>query len=139
MKLTSLILTEGQREDQMIERVITEILAMSVTSHFWHWQTKSYAAHEALGEFYTKLTEIADQLAESFMGMGGSFNVGVDTHMSSFSVNRAVEELRELKGLLVETVNQLTTQENGAHQGCADIIIDGIKEIDKLRYLLTLD
>ena len=34
----------------------------------YHWQTKSYAEHEALGEFYTKFNELNDRFVEAWQG-----------------------------------------------------------------------
>ena len=34
----------------------------------YHWQTKSYAEHESLGEYYTKFNELIDRLVESYQG-----------------------------------------------------------------------
>ena len=37
----------------------------------YHWQTKSYAEHEALGEYYNKFNELNDRLVESYQGKTG--------------------------------------------------------------------
>lgn len=34
----------------------------------YHWQTKSYAEHEALGEYYNKSNELNDRLVETYQG-----------------------------------------------------------------------
>ena len=34
----------------------------------YHWQTRSYAEHEALGEFYTKYNELNDRFVETWQG-----------------------------------------------------------------------
>ena len=34
----------------------------------YHWQTKSYAEHEALGEYYNKFNELNDRLLETYQG-----------------------------------------------------------------------
>ena len=34
----------------------------------FHWQTQSYAEHEALGEYYESLTDLNDKLVESWQG-----------------------------------------------------------------------
>ena len=34
----------------------------------YHWQTESYAEHEALGEFYTKFNELNDRFVETYQG-----------------------------------------------------------------------
>ena len=34
----------------------------------YYWQTKSYAEHEALGEYYNKFNELNDRLVETYQG-----------------------------------------------------------------------
>lgn len=138
MKLERLILTEEQAEEQALQATITSILSMSVTSHYWHWQTKSYAAHQALGEFYEKMTELVDVLAEQYMGIGGSFDISVNTEMKPFDQEQTVREVAEFKDNLIAVETALMSDENGKFHGCADTILDVVKEADKLLYLLTL-
>lgn len=37
----------------------------------WHWQTESYAQHEALGEYYTKFNTLNDSFVETYQGKTG--------------------------------------------------------------------
>lgn len=46
-----------------------QTLLHAVTNvHILHWQTKSYAEHQALGAFYDELGDLVDGLAEKIMG-----------------------------------------------------------------------
>ena len=139
MKLQTLILTEAEEHNAAMEHVINAVMAMTVRSHFWHWQTKSYAARQAFGKFYENITEQMDQLAEQFMGAGGEFNAGIDVRMTAFDVDAVVEELKRFKETLVELETALMKDENGQFHGVADTMIDIIKEVDTLQYLLTLE
>lgn len=129
-------ITEDLRE--LVEGVITATLAMSVQAHFWHWQTKNYAAHEALGDFYENLTELVDEVAEVFMGSGGEFVSEVQASMSTFDIDRVKEDLEEYKERLVEAEVSLMKDEAGHLHGVGDKVNDLIQEVDKLQYLLTL-
>lgn len=42
-------------------------------AHILHLKTKSYAQHKALGEFYEKIIELADNYAEACQGIYGIF------------------------------------------------------------------
>jgi len=42
---------------------------------YYHWQTSSYAQHEALGEFYNGLSTKIDGLVESWQGRNGNIKV----------------------------------------------------------------
>ena len=37
-------------------------------AHRAHWKTRSYAQHVALGEFYNKIVDNADAIAEAYQG-----------------------------------------------------------------------
>ena len=40
-------------------------------AHVLHLQTRSYAAHKALNEFYDEIVELADSFAEAYIGSYG--------------------------------------------------------------------
>ena len=44
------------------------LLHAATNTHILHWQTKSYAEHQALGTFYEEMPELVDSLAEAMMG-----------------------------------------------------------------------
>jgi len=65
----------GYKEEAMNETVCAEfvgtLLHSSTVTHFMHLQTKSYAAHVALGSYYDEIIDLADGLAESIQGKYG--------------------------------------------------------------------
>lgn len=50
---------------------ILTLLHAATNTHILHWQTKSFADHMALGEFYTELPELIDALVEATQGLTG--------------------------------------------------------------------
>lgn len=44
------------------------LLHSATNTHLLHWQSKSYAEHQALGTFYEEIPELVDELAEAMMG-----------------------------------------------------------------------
>lgn len=139
MRITNLILTEAEQQNTMVDTIVGETLSMSVVGHFWHWQTKSYAAHKAFGEFYEKITDLADDLAEQFMGVGGELKAGCTAEMTTpFDIEAVKQKLTEFKTKVVAVESSLMKDENGQYHGIADTMIDIIKTVDKLLYLLTL-
>jgi DNA-binding ferritin-like protein len=56
-----------QMNEEMSEFVAT-LLHSSTVTHFMHWSTDSFAKHSALGEYYSGIIELVDQLAEAYMG-----------------------------------------------------------------------
>ena len=47
---------------------VQTLLHAVTNTHILHWQTKSYAEHQALGSFYEELPALVDSLAEKIMG-----------------------------------------------------------------------
>ena len=54
--------------DNEIGEVILTLLHSATNTHIFHWQTKSYAEHKALGTFYEELPELVDSLVEAIQG-----------------------------------------------------------------------
>lgn len=51
--------------------LITLLFHFRTAAHILHLQTKSYAQHKALEEFYDELVELTDVLAEVYQGKYG--------------------------------------------------------------------
>ena len=50
---------------------LATLLHSGTNTHFFHWATKSYAKHKALGGFYERIIELTDELAECYFGIYG--------------------------------------------------------------------
>ena len=48
--------------------IVTDLLQMQNQLRIFHWQTKSYAAHKALGKAYENLDELIDTFIETALG-----------------------------------------------------------------------
>ena len=105
------------------------LLHAATNTHLLHWTTKSYAQHKALGEFYTGLPELVDQVAEAMMGK-------YDT-TPTFPVNyyapaeTAKEELEALKDYVMQTRTQLPQDSE-----IQNLIDEIAQSIDQTLYLL---
>lgn len=54
--------------DNEIGDLVLTLLHSATNTHILHWQTKSYAEHQALGTFYEELPELVDSLVEAIQG-----------------------------------------------------------------------
>lgn len=54
-----------------IEELINRVFSTRDAVHLTHWTTKSYAEHQALGEFYEEVIDRLDTLVEAYMGYFG--------------------------------------------------------------------
>lgn len=50
---------------------VSTFLCMQSQIRVWHWQTDSFAEHQALGSLYESLNELVDEFVEVFSGMNG--------------------------------------------------------------------
>jgi DNA-binding ferritin-like protein len=90
---------------KMVNDVVNASLHLVTQYHFWHLQTKSYAQHEALGEFYECLNTKLDSLAEHAIGIGGSISAGKAPEFKDFNQSDAINKLKEF-GEMVSKVNE---------------------------------
>lgn len=103
-------------------------------THLWHLQTSSYSVHKALDNYYSTLTDLMDDLIESFMG---TYNVNVITK-ESFVIENLKDEnqmLSHFDTVLKELSKVRETLDSTALQNAIDEIL-GL--IGKTRYLLSL-
>lgn len=134
------ILETSNSHNKMVEEIIYSTICMATQAHLWHWQTKSYSVHTALGNYYTFLRETVDQLAEVFMGMGGEIKNFSPKKINNFeSIDVMKNRFKEYKTTLTETETELMKDKNTDYHAVGDIILSIIKETDKLLYLLTLE
>lgn len=51
--------------------LITTLLTLEAQLQVFHWQTKSYSEHKALGNLYDNLVDLIDTFVETFSGRYG--------------------------------------------------------------------
>ena len=75
----------------------------------YHWQTRSYAEHEALGEYYTKFNELNDRFVETWQGktierinFSAELRAGIknyaDVEIVKSEVNKTADRIEEVAG-----------------------------------------
>lgn len=60
----------GEESTGSASELVQAFYCLSVSAHAAHVNTRSFAKHEALGEFYSKVNDFKDRLVEYMMGMG---------------------------------------------------------------------
>lgn len=85
-----------------MNKYASTFLGFVVQIHIYHWQTKGFASHEALGELYDKIHDLTDSFMESYIGKYGRS----ETTMSSafiidYDPNNAIEKVSEFEQFLV--------------------------------------
>ena len=62
-------------ENKDLQQYIADTQHFSNALKFFHWQTKIYAKHIALGELFAGVTELVDEFTETAMGKYGRIDV----------------------------------------------------------------
>jgi DNA-binding ferritin-like protein len=111
---------------------ILTLLHAATNTHILHWQTKSFAQHMALGEFYEALPELIDALVEATQGATGKI-IQFPTDYYPPAEN-GLQELTELREYFVE--NRSVMPPDSEIQNLLDNIGDQIDStLYKLRFL----
>ena len=57
--------------DESLTELVMCLLHSATVTHIMHWQTESYAAHQALGAYYNEIPELIDAVIEAYQGKTG--------------------------------------------------------------------
>lgn len=108
-------------------------LARDVT-HSVHLNTRSYAKHKALGSFYGKVIDLADDLAEMYQGRHGL--IGPITLHSADKTGNVVDFLEDSLKKVEELRYKVCEKEDTAIQNTIDEIVGlYLSTLYKLKFL----
>jgi hypothetical protein len=103
-------------------------------SHSVHLNTRSYAKHKALGGFYGKVIDLADDLAEAYQGRHGL--IGPITLHSAKKTNNVIEFLEDSLKDVEEMRYKVCDKDETAIQNIIDEIVGlYLKTLYKLKFL----
>jgi len=104
--------------------------------HLLHWQTTSYAEHQALGGLYDKVFDLKDEIVEKIMGYSGTRPKAMKHEMlRDYSIGITKSVVNDLKTFAKEL------EEYGESNNMPDIenVAQSLSgEAAKTLYLLTL-
>jgi len=84
-----------------IHECVSRVFATRNAAHIAHWNTKSYAEHMALGDFYEGVVDILDNLVETYQGNFGL--IGLVVPAQTIASNLTDPKLNIIKLLSAET------------------------------------
>ena len=59
---------EQPEKKETLTDLVMCLLHSATITHIMHWQTESYAAHQALGMYYSDIPDLIDDLIEAYQG-----------------------------------------------------------------------
>jgi hypothetical protein len=121
----------------MKEELVIKFLTLQQQFRILHWQTKSYAKHNAYGTIYESLDGFIDEFIEIYMGKYGRVSFNGDGNIllkntDSLDLNLFIKDN-------IYWLKSLSTKLNSENDSDLLNIRDEIMgSLNKLRYLLTL-
>ena len=121
-----------------LNNIVQFLLEAQVQFKICHWQTKSFARHNAFGGIYDSLDDLIDKFVEVSMGKYGRFQLSGEqksieiTNLSELDLNSFI---KGIKVTLIGFTNELSEKDTDL----LNIKDEMLAEINKLAYLLTLE
>jgi hypothetical protein len=117
-----------------MHEIASTLVAIQTQLRFFHWQTKSYARHQAYGGAYDAMDGLIDGFVEVLMGKYGRVPA------MPFKLYNRNE--KDIMSFIDETVSYLLNLDNVLNQqtdtDLLNIRDEMLAEFNKLRYLITL-
>lgn len=105
-------------------------------AHFWHLDTKSYAEHKNLDNFYTELLDLIDSLLETYLGKGKRIDFGqVRMTFHKYSHDKMIEYFKKLARYVARAKKSMSESTDGDVMNIMDEIL---ALINRTLYMFTL-
>jgi Family of unknown function (DUF5856) len=118
--------------------IMSTFLGIEAQLKVLHWQTGSYAKHQAFGAVYDSLSDLVDSFMEIYMGKYGRIALegSEDTiQLSNIGELNVDEFINTVLDYLISFDNKLNAQKDSDLLNLRD---EMMAEFNKLKYLLTL-
>ena len=79
------------------EELLCEMLEASAQAKVFHWQTSSFAEHEAMGDFYDEFNGLMDKFIEAYQGCYGRIMLGCELEVKPYTMDAPVAFLTSFK------------------------------------------
>lgn len=121
----------------VIMNFVQALLTTTHQLHVYHWQTDSYAAHQAFGGAYDAIDGLMDRFVEVFMGKYGKVasKGGFDIKLANITDKKPDDFINDIIEFLTVEIPKVLKEEDTDLLNIRDEIL---AELNKLKYLLTL-
>jgi HD superfamily phosphodiesterase len=110
---------------------VAVLLHSATATHFLHLQSRNYAEHVALAEYYDAIVELADKYAEAYQGC---YNI-ISGYPSDFALAKdAVQYLRKIKAF-VDAIREDLPQDSALQNIVDEVVGQLASTLYKLRFL----
>jgi hypothetical protein len=123
-------------ENKDLQQFIADVQHFSNALKFFHWQTKIYAKHIALGELFDDITDLVDEFTETAMGKYGRIDVeGLSydfVNISDKNVITAIDDMIE------KSINLTDVMDARKDTDLLNLRDELMGKCNRTKYLLTL-
>lgn len=88
---------ENESGESPQEELLCEMLEASAQAKVFHWQTSSFAEHEAMGEFYDNFNGLMDKFIEAYQGCYGRIMLGCDMEVKPYTMDAPMTFMSSFK------------------------------------------
>ncbi len=113
--------------------VVTPLIQFQQNLRLSHWQTDSYAEHQAFGKVYVELDVLIDGLVEAYMGIFGRLKSNITFSIELNGYPGIDESIKSFLNFLNELRNHVES-----HSDLQNMVDELIGTTNTLKYLLTL-
>lgn len=113
--------------------VVTPLIQFQQNLRLSHWQTDSYAQHQAFGRTYDALDDSIDGLIEAYMGVFGRLKSNITFSIELGGLSNIESSIKDFSVFLSELRNHVES-----HSDLQNMIDEIVGHINTLKYLLTL-
>jgi len=124
---------ESESGESPQEELLCEMLEASAQAKVFHWQTSSFAEHEAMGEFYDGFNDLMDKFIEAYQGCYGRIMLGCELEVKPYTMDAPMTFMSEFKEYVSGEARMLVMGNSALLN-----ILDEIKALtDQTLYRLT--
>lgn len=123
-------------ENKDLQQYIADVQHFSNALKFFHWQTKIYAKHKALGKLFDGIIELADEFTETAMGKYGRIDVaGLSYDFVNISDANVITAIDDMIEKAINLTDVLDARKDTDLLNLRDELMG---KCNRTKYLLTL-
>jgi hypothetical protein len=123
-------------ENKDLQQYIADVQQFSNALKFFHWQTKIYAKHIALGELFGDITDLVDEFTETAMGKYGRVDVeGLSYDFVNISDKNVLTAIDDMIEKAINLTDVLDARKDTDLLNLRDELMG---KCNRIKYLLTL-
>lgn len=123
-------------ENKDLQQYIADVQQFSNALKFFHWQTKIYAKHIALGDLFGDITDLVDEFTETAMGKYGRIDVeGLSYDFVNISDKNVITAIDDVIEKAINLTDVLDARKDTDLLNLRDELMG---KCNRTKYLLTL-